>query len=185
MGYPTVFCRFSGCNKWSGKEIDRNDSVCSFCDTDFSLVYEYTEDELIYEIINKHPTEQKPRITFTGGEPALQLKKSTVLQLFNLGYNISLETNGSILIDYSDLVWLTISPKDLNIKLVEGNELKILFPCQPEILQVCSKLKFDNYYLQPIYSDRYEENLNSAIEYCLNYTKWALSIQQHKYLRIK
>lgn len=181
-GKPSVFCRFSGCNMWSGRDVDRAASVCSFCDTDFVGWRRFEEDELVAALMK--PWIGKtcvPNVIFTGGEPALQLTASLIDKLKQLNATVAVETNGTLQLPDAGPYWVTVSPKALEkLVVTEGHEIKLLFPLEGIPPESVEDLDFRYYYLQPIDDDNYKENLAGAIRYCLNNPKWRLSTQGHK-----
>jgi 7-carboxy-7-deazaguanine synthase len=195
-GTAAVFCRFSKCNLWSGRESDREKAICKFCDTDFLNTEgvnggEYTEDEILkiaLEIIPKNIDLKKNvvLVVFTGGEPALQLTKELVDKFKNAGFRSSIETNGTILVP-DNLDWITVSPKaNTKIKQIKGNEIKIVYPQEIDPREF-SDLNFDHFYLSPMTCKDEaitRENIKKAINYCLNNPKWRISYQNHKVWQI-
>lgn len=189
-GRPAVFCRFSGCNLWTGYEKDREKAVCKFCDTDFVGGEKYTEEELVAAIVNQWPTprdlddcargvihKHKPLVVFTGGEPGLQLTSSLIESLRKHNFNVSVETNGTVTLP-KGVYWITVSPK-FGSKLVQtkGNELKLVWP-QPFNLDELLKLDFDHYWLQPM--DGYDGSVQLTIDTVMKNPSWKLSLQTHK-----
>lgn len=180
-GRPAVFCRFSGCNLWSGEESRKSKSPCFFCDTDFVGGTKYTEDSLLTAIKNLMPDGLKPMVIFTGGEPLLQLTGTLIDKVKSLGVNVAIETNGTLPLPKAGPYWSTVSPKVLrSLAVTRGNELKLLFPLPSLKPAQVEHLDFDYFTLQPIHDEKYKENLEGAIEYCLLNPKWRLSTQQHK-----
>ena len=164
-GTPCIFVRFSGCNLWSGKLVDKSNSVCYFCDTDFVGGNYYTEDQLAEEIVKLWPNQNiNPRIIFTGGEPTLQLTNTVLDEIqnkflkFDLKCDFAVETNGEKDIVYNHEIWITMSPKTLNYKRKKCNELKVLYPLNIDP-QKFENIHSDYKYLQPIYDENYSNNL--------------------------
>jgi 7-carboxy-7-deazaguanine synthase len=192
-GRPAVFCRFTGCNLWSGREDDRDQAVCSFCDTDFVGTDGIgggkfgSADELACAIDMKWTRSDSGRklVVCTGGEPLLQFDTDLVDALHQKGFEIAVETNGTQN-PPDGLDWICVSPKeDAELRLSKGNELKLIFPqpkLEPEILQ---ELDFDNFYIQPMDGPDIEKNTHKSLEYVLSNPRWKLSLQIHKYLGIK
>lgn len=190
-GRPAIFCRFSGCNLWSGKENDREKSHCRFCDTDFSGtdgtgggVFE-SQDELTATLAALWPAGSggKPYLIFTGGEPALQLDEKLVQACRLAGFETAVETNGTLGLP-EGLDWICVSPKPgAKIKLRSGDELKLLYPIglDPSDFQ---DLEFDHFFLQPVDDGELDRNRSAALEYCLSHPQWRLSLQLHKILQI-
>lgn len=180
-GRPAVFCRFSGCNMWSGLPKDKPESLCPFCDTDFRGGTAMTEDELVQEILNLCPAGALPLVIFTGGEPALQLTSSLIKRLKDKVINVAVETNGTRCLPEAGPYWITVSPKSLSQLLVtKGHELKLLYPHKDIKPQDVEHLDFRYFSLQPIDDENYEDNLRNTMNYCLDNPKWRLSTQQHK-----
>ncbi len=190
-GRPAVFCRFAGCNLWSGREEDRNNAVCKFCDTDFWGTDgieggKYELDDLIKKLqsIWKGKSNQKIFIVFTGGEPALQLDQKLVNACHLNEMEIAIETNGTIPLP-DGIDWITVSPKaNTEIIVNQGDELKLVHPqtdIHPEIFE---DLQFTHFYLQPMDNSDRIENTSICIAYCLHHPLWRLSIQTHKYIGI-
>lgn len=179
-GTPCVFCRFSGCNKWSGRLEDKATSPCPFCDTEFVYGLKHTEDSLVHEITSKWPGGGRPRVVFTGGEPALQLTGALIDRLRRLNFEVSIETNGSVPIPVAGPYWITVSPKDTNIKVTRGHEIKVLWPNPATPPEAFAGMEFDYFFIQPISGDATVNNTNEAIEYIKANPQWRLSAQQHK-----
>ena len=191
-GRPAVFCRFSGCNLWSGHEKDRTAAVCTFCDTDFNGVDGIgggkfkTAGELADAIISEWPTVQGgiPYVVCTGGEPLLQLDKELIDALHHRKFKVAVETNGTIL-PPSELDWICVSPKaGAELALKSGDELKLVYPQENINPEEVLNLKFDHFFLQPMDGENAESNIQATIEYCMTNPKWRLSLQTHKILKI-
>ncbi len=199
-GRPAVFCRFSGCNLWTGREEDRHKAVCQFCDTDFWGTdgvnggrFE-TAQELAQKIkslwhsvsngVEKNASRARPYVVCTGGEPALQMDKKLVDALHTEGFEIAIETNGTVDLP-DDIDWICVSPKaHTELKILRGNELKLVFPQRNAEPERFTHLDFDNFYLQPMDSPFQKENIRAAVTYCLSNPQWKLSLQTHKILEI-
>ena len=194
-GRPAVFCRFAGCNLWSGKEADRAKSVCQFCDTDFlgcdgpeGGIFR-TGDELSERIAKMWPDKsarsEKPFVVCTGGEPLLQMDAELISALHKRGWKIAVETNGTIL-PPAGIDWICVSPKaGTELLLNRGQELKLVFP-QPEAQpEQYAMLNFQHFFLQPMDSPDKEMNTRLALEYVLSHPRWRLSLQTHKILGIQ
>lgn len=191
-GTPAVFCRFSGCNLWSGREQDRERAQCTFCDTDFVGTDgvnggKYPSDgSLPYKIASLWPSEEITNrlVVFTGGEPLLQIDESLLRAMHALGFRCAVETNGTIELPLG-IDWVTISPKGINrIRAKRANELKLVFP-QPEAMpEQFVDFDADHFFLQPMDGPDREENTRAAIAYCKANPRWRLSVQTHKYLGI-
>ena len=190
-GRDFVFVRFSGCNLWSGKEKNRKSAICQFCDTDFYGTDGinggvYSAQQLIEKIKSLWVSrDDNIAVVLTGGEPLLQVNEELVAALKQEQIYIAVETNGTLdAPDYID--WICMSPKaNTEINLKKGNEIKVIFP--QESLDPEKFLLFDfcEFYLQPMDSNKYQENLNATITYCQKNPKWKLSLQTHKILGIR
>jgi 7-carboxy-7-deazaguanine synthase (Cx14CxxC type) len=201
-GRPAVFCRFSGCNLWTGREQDRHKAVCQFCDTDFVGVGPdggkfASADALADEVLSRWPTIEggraigvRPMVVCTGGEPLLQLDEPAIRALQARGFEVAVETNGTQPAP-PGLDHICVSPKaDAPLVLTHGHELKLVYPqvqadAQPERFE---SLDFRAFYLQPLDGptpDATRANTSAALKYCLSHPKWRLSIQTHKLLGIR
>jgi 7-carboxy-7-deazaguanine synthase len=193
-GRPAVFCRFSGCNLWSGREPDRSKSPCRFCDTDFvgtdgpgGGTYKNPYD-LALEVAGKFPLfgsgRVPPFVVCTGGEPLLQLDNPLLDAFHRLGSDVAVETNGTIL-PPSGIDWICVSPKGgVELKLKSGNELKLVFPQEGIEPKIFESLDFRFFFLQPKDGPDIQQNTQQAIRYCLEHPKWRLSLQIHKIIGI-
>ena len=190
-GRDFVFVRFSGCNLWSGKEKNRKSAICQFCDTDFygtdginGGIYSATQ--LIEKIKSLWVSrDDNIAVVLTGGEPLLQVNDELVGALKQEQIYIAVETNGTL--DAPDKIdWICMSPKaNTEIKLKKGNEIKVIFPQESLDPEKFSLFDFSEFYLQPMDSNKYQENLNATITYCQKNPKWKLSLQTHKILGIR
>lgn len=190
-GRPAVFCRFSGCNLWSGREEDRSKAICQFCDTNFwgtdgENGGKYNVSELVSLIKSLYPTNQpNPYLVCTGGEPALQVDESLVQALHEVGFEVGIETNGTQEIPNA-IDWICMSPKaNTNIIVDKGNEIKIIVPQMGIDPKDFENLEYDHFYVQAMESEQWDDNIKFAIEYAMNNPKWNLSVQTHKYIGIK
>lgn len=191
-GRPAVFCRFAGCNLWSGREADRSQAVCQFCDTDFvgtngTLGGKYlTAETLVERIASQWPVGQAHRyVVLTGGEPLLQVDEALINALHNQDFEVAVETNGTIPAP-TGIDWLCVSPK-AGAEWIQrsGDELKLVYP-QPGLLpDSITSGDFKHYLLQPMDGPLQRQNTRSAITYCQSNTKWRLSVQTHKILEIR
>jgi 7-carboxy-7-deazaguanine synthase len=192
-GRAAVFCRFAGCNLWSGREEDRATATCRFCDTDFFGVdgdgggkFDSAED-LAAAVEEKWPqgAEQGKRfVVCTGGEPLLQME-STLIDAFHArGFEIAVETNGTIAAP-AGLDWVCVSPK-AGAGLVQrvGQELKLVFPQEGFDPDQFSSLNFRHFFLQPMDGPSRDANTDLAVKYCMEHPQWRLSLQTHKFLGI-
>jgi 7-carboxy-7-deazaguanine synthase len=191
-GRPAVFCRFSGCNLWSGRESDRATAVCKFCDTDFvgtdgTLGGKYIDGDSLAKTINAlWPANYQANkyVVFTGGEPLLQLDKALIDSMHACGFEIAIETNGTLPVP-AGIDWICVSPKSGSELVVKtGNELKVVIPQTGQRLEQFESLAFDHFYVQPMDGPALEVNTRLAIDTCKNHPKWKLSLQTHKLLQI-
>ena len=191
-GRAAVFCRFSGCNLWTGREADRATAICDFCDTDFVGVGPdggkfATAAQLASAVAARWPLESHDRrfVVCTGGEPLLQLDAEAVAALHDEGFEVAIETNGTLAAPIG-IDWICVSPKaGATLVLRRGNELKLVFPqpgFEPERFE---SLDFEHFFLQPMDGPRAAENTRSATQYCLTHPRWRLSLQTHKLLGIR
>jgi 7-carboxy-7-deazaguanine synthase (Cx14CxxC type) len=190
-GRPAVFCRFAGCNLWSGRESDRDDAVCQFCDTDFVGVdgpgggHFESPEALATSVASYWPDEAtSPLVVCTGGEPLLQVDAPLTDAFHAAGLEVAVETNGTQQA-VPGLDWICMSPKaGASRVLTSGDELKLVFP-QPDLSPGDVRdLDFDHFFLQPMDGPEREENTREAVEYCLEHPQWRLSLQTHKYIGI-
>ncbi len=192
-GRPAVFCRFSGCNLWTGREQDRATAVCRFCDTEFVGTdgdgggkFE-TAEALAAAVAARWPAggQGTPLVVCTGGEPLLQLDAALVEALRAKGFSIAVETNGTLEPPAGDL-WLTVSPKaGAPFVLKRGSELKLVYPQSGAEPEKFVGLAFDHFFLQPMDSPERAKNTALAIDYCLAHPQWRLSLQTHKITGIR
>jgi 7-carboxy-7-deazaguanine synthase len=191
-GRPAVFCRFSGCNLWTGRESDRATAICDFCDTDFVGVGPdggkfATADALAAVVASRWPTDRPEcrLVVCTGGEPLLQLDAAAVDALHAVGFEVAVETNGTQQ-PVPGLDWICVSPKArADLVLRHGNELKLVYP-QPEFdPEQFESMDFDEFFLQPMDGPHLAANTRAALTYCLAHPRWRLSIQTHKLLGIR
>jgi 7-carboxy-7-deazaguanine synthase (Cx14CxxC type) len=194
-GRPAVFCRFTGCNLWTGHEKDRASAICQFCDTDFvgtngpgggqfaSAV------DVAHAVAAKWPTAQespriRPLVVCTGGEPLLQLDEALTTSFHQAGFEVAIETNGTRPAP-PGVDWVCVSPKaGADLILRAGQELKLIFPqigAEPALYE---NLDFQHFFLQPMDGPSREENTRLALRYCLEHPQWRLSLQTHKLLGI-
>lgn len=192
-GRAAVFCRFAGCNLWSGREGDRSTAVCAFCDTDFVGVGPdggrfTTATELANAVAAAWPTGATggvPYVVCTGGEPALQLDDAAVDAFHAAGFEVAIETNGTLSIP-DGIDWVCVSPK-AGTTLVQqsGDELKLVFPQNGAPPNLFAGLDFDTFSLQPMDGADVATNTRLAIEFCLANPQWRLSLQNHKALGLR
>lgn len=190
-GRAAVFCRFTGCNLWSGKEKDRATAICQFCDTDFWGTDglnggKYTAAQLAEKVISlwKNTGGGKPYVVCTGGEPLLQLDKKLTFAFHAVGLEVAVETNGTIAVP-EGVDWVCVSPK-ANTELIvkTGNELKLVYPQSGAEPTKYIDFDFQHFFLQPMDNIDKAYNTESAVAYCMEHPKWRLSLQTHKLLNI-
>lgn len=194
-GRPAVFLRFTGCNLWSGREKDRTEAICNFCDTDFlgtdgvgggefhSATALASAVAHVWET-NASSNKTPPFVVCTGGEPLLQLDEAAINALHANCFEVSVETNGTRLTP-PGIDWLCCSPKvGSELKLRAGNELKLVFPQKGLDPAEFVDLDFEHFYLQPMDGPEIDKNTELAIEYCRQHPQWRLSLQTHKILGI-
>lgn len=191
-GRTAVFCRFAGCNLWSGREQDRADALCRFCDTDFvgtdgSGGGRYISAHDLAGAITRvwdGPLNRR-FVVLTGGEPLLQVDDALVGALHAHGFEIALETNGTIL-PPRGIDWICVSPKaGTSLKVMAGHELKLVYPQTGAAPQTFEGLDFQRFSLQPMDGPQVAENTARAVAYCLAHPRWQLSLQTHKQLGIR
>ena len=191
-GRPAVFCRFSGCNLWTGREADRATAVCNFCDTDFVGVGPVggkfaTPDAFADAVESRWPTKERANrfVVCTGGEPLLQLDAPAVDALHSRGFAVAVETNGTQE-PPTGLDWICVSPKsNAPLALTHGNELKLVFPQTGVDPARFESLDFEQFFLQPMDGPALAENTRAAVNFCLANPRWRLSLQTHKLLGIR
>jgi 7-carboxy-7-deazaguanine synthase (Cx14CxxC type) len=190
-GRAAVFCRFSGCNLWSGREEDRADAVCTFCDTDFvgtdgTLGGRYASADALADTIAAQWAGAADRyVVLTGGEPLLQVDAALVAALHARDFTIAIETNGT-LEPPDGIDWICVSPKaGANLRLRKGNELKLVYPQAENRPEDFIDLAFERFSLQPMDGPDVATNTERAIDYCLQHPQWRLSVQTHKALGIR
>ncbi|OHV11856.1 7-carboxy-7-deazaguanine synthase [Kushneria phosphatilytica] len=194
-GRPSVFCRFAGCNLWSGREKDRERSICRFCDTDFVGIDGqnggrfYSASALAEHLQALWPDDQpdrargKPYVVFTGGEPLLQLDIDLIEAMHLCGFEIGVETNGTLPAP-EGIDWLCVSPKgSARLRQLSGQELKLVYPQSDATPAQFEQLDFEHFYLQPMdLTPRGEqgETMAATVSYCMTHPQWRLSLQMHK-----
>lgn len=190
-GKPSVFCRFAGCNLWSGVEADRATATCRFCDTDFVGIDgpgggKFKTPQDLAEAIAATWTGDggEKFVVCTGGEPLLQLDAPLIAALHAKGFKIAVETNGTVEVP-AGLDWVCVSPKaDSELVVAGGDELKLVYPQANGTPDRYERLAFRHWFLQPMDGPAREANSKDAVAYCLAHPKWRLSVQTHKYLGI-
>ncbi len=192
-GRPAVFCRFTGCNLWSGQENDRDQAVCRFCDTDFvgtdgpgGGMFRSAGD-LARAVAESWPTGDEAArrlVVCTGGEPLLQLDTALLAALHEAEFEVAVETNGTIA-PPKGIDWLCVSPKaEADLVVRRGDELKLVYPQEGGEPERFEGLAFRHYFLQPMDGPGREANTEAALRYCLSHPRWRLSLQTHKLLGI-
>lgn len=193
VGRAAVFCRFAGCNLWSGREADRASAQCQFCDTDFVGVDgtgggKFDSAQALADRVSIHwPTSMGGRklVVLTGGEPLLQVDAALIDALHRCGFEIAVETNGTIDAP-AGVDWLCVSPKGrTSLKIRAGHELKVVVPQSGIDLDALIELNFERHLLQPMDGPELKENTLWAIEYCLRDPRWRLTLQTHKMVGIR
>lgn len=195
-GRPAVFCRFAGCNLWSGRERHRARAVCRFCDTDFVGTDgkgggKFDTAEALADAVARcwpanHLPQARPYVVCTGGEPLLQLDAALIGSFHARGFAVAVETNGTLAAP-PGLDWICVSPKaDAPLRLTHGQELKLVYPqaepqAQPERFVA---LDFQYFFLQPMDGPELPNNTRATLDYCLRHPQWRLSLQTHKLLSI-
>jgi 7-carboxy-7-deazaguanine synthase (Cx14CxxC type) len=192
-GTPAVFCRFAGCNLWSGREADRASAACNFCDTDFvgtdgSGGGRFANAAEVADAVEREwpgGVAAHRLVVCTGGEPLLQLDAPLVAAFHERGFRIAVETNGTVPAP-AGLDWVCVSPKATQALAIEhGDELKLVYP-QPEAPpERFAALDFRHFFLQPMDGPAREANTRAAIDYCLRHPRWRLSLQSHKIIGIR
>jgi 7-carboxy-7-deazaguanine synthase (Cx14CxxC type) len=191
-GRVAVFCRFAGCNLWTGREQDRATAVCQFCDTDFvgtdgTLGGRYASATELADTIAAQWTGKDANryVVLTGGEPMLQVDSALVDALRARGFAIGVETNGTIA-PPEGLDWICVSPKaGADLVVTRGHELKLVFPQDQAMPEQFAGLAFERFSLQPMDGPDVIENTARAVDYCLKHPQWRLSVQTHKTLGIR
>jgi 7-carboxy-7-deazaguanine synthase len=193
-GRPAVFCRFAGCNLWTGHEQDRSQAICRFCDTEFVGTDGpgggrfASPESLARAVAAAWPRgasrSSRPLVVCTGGEPLLQLEPALIDALHHEGFEIAVETNGTLPVP-AGVDWICVSPK-ANAPLVQtsGNELKLVFPQEGAEPERYRHLQFTHFFLQPMDGADRDRNTRLALQYCLDHPEWRLSLQTHKMLGI-
>ncbi len=195
-GRPAIFCRFSGCNLWSGREQDRAQAVCDFCDTQFVGTGgqnggKFATAQMLVDTLKAlWPQDQagklqgRPYVVCTGGEPALQLDEALIDTLHAEGFEIAIETNGTRPLA-PGIDWICVSPKaDSELLIDAGDELKLVYPQPKAPPERFAGLAFAHFYLQPLDGPLVREYTRRCVDYCLAHPQWKLSLQTHKLLGI-
>ena len=190
-GKHAVFCRFSGCNLWSGHEKDRVNAICNFCDTDFVGIdgvngSKYVSASALSDKIDKvwNNFDDEKFVVFTGGEPLLQLNSELIDALHQKGFKVAIETNGTLL-PPENIDWICVSPKKgAKFKLKYGNELKLVYPQNDLDPSQFLSWNFDHFFIQPKDGMEIEVNTQLAIQFCKEHPQWRLGIQAHKVIGV-
>ena len=190
-GRPSVFIRFTGCNLWSGLEKDREGAICDWCDTDFVGTNgpnggKYSTVDITKIINDLWPANQnsKPYVVCTGGEPLLQMDNEFIATIHVAGFEIGLETNGTI-IPPAGIDWICVSPKaNADLLLREGHELKVIYPQYGMNPGKHEDLDFDHFFIQPMDGSNQVKNIEISEEFVAEYPQWKLSLQTHKIIGI-
>lgn len=193
-GRAAVFCRFAGCNLWTGREEDRATAICRFCDTEFvgtdgvnGGVFR-TADSLAETLLScwggVDSEGGQPFVVLTGGEPLLQVDAALTTAIHRCGMEVAVETNGTLAVP-PGVDWICVSPKaGATLRQVTGHELKVVIPQERLDLQALGRMDFSHFYVQPMAGPDYEKNCDLAVEFCLAHPKWRVSTQMHKHLAI-
>jgi len=194
-GRAAVFCRFAGCNLWSGREADRASAQCRFCDTDFVGTDgagggRFASAQALAQAVRSHwrggsgVGAGRPLVVCTGGEPLLQLDAALIEALHNEGFEIALETNGTLDLP-AGLDWVCVSPKaGTELRVRRGDELKLVYPQPGAEPERYAALDFAHFFLQPLDGPQRAQHTQQAIDYCMAQPQWRLSLQTHKWLGI-
>lgn len=190
-GRAAVFCRFAGCNLWSGREEDRVTAICRFCDTDFVGADggRFASAEALAEAVDAAwaagSDHEKKYVVCTGGEPLLQLDAAAIAALHERGFQVAVETNGTIAAP-EELDWICVSPKaGTELKQCTGDELKLVYPQEGFGPEQFAGLAFQNFFLQPMDGAERVANTEAAVQYCMEHPRWRLSVQMHKVVGIR
>ncbi|ESQ16846.1 MAG TPA: 7-carboxy-7-deazaguanine synthase [Chromatiaceae bacterium] len=196
-GRAAVFCRFSGCNLWTGREQDRAAAICNFCDTDFrgtdgdgggrfdtpEALASYVQG--FWQPDRAIASGARPYLVCTGGEPLLQLDRALIRALHARAFEIALETNGTLPVP-DGVDWICVSPKaDAQLVQTSGHELKLVFPQPLAMPERFETLSFRHWFLQPMDGPMLAANTAAAVDYCMAHPRWRLSLQLHKILEIR
>jgi 7-carboxy-7-deazaguanine synthase len=192
-GRPAVFCRFAGCNLWSGRESDRASAICKFCDTDFVGTNgdgggRFSDAEALAAVVRaKWPVRAggKPFVVLTGGEPLLQVDQALIDAMHANGFTIAVETNGTLPAPLG-LDWICVSPKGIApVVQRQGNELKLVYPQSAIDPAGCEDWRFEHFFLQPMDNADREKNIDTTVRYCMSHPQWQLSLQSHKIISMR
>lgn len=190
-GRAAVFCRFAGCNLWSGREADRAAAVCTFCDTDFVGVDgtgggKFATADALADNIAAHwgPDRDHRYVVFTGGEPLLQLDPALLDAMHARDFEVAIETNGT-LAPPPGIDWICVSPKGrAPVCVTTGHELKLVYPQVDALPEAFAHLDFKHFFIQPMDGPARRANTEAAVKFCSDNPQWRLSLQTHKYIGI-
>jgi 7-carboxy-7-deazaguanine synthase (Cx14CxxC type) len=190
-GRAAVFCRFAGCNLWSGREQDRAQAVCTFCDTDFVGTNgtgggKFASADALADTLATTwgPENERRYVVFTGGEPLLQIDDALVAAVHARGFTIAIETNGT-LAPPAGIDWICVSPKArAPVVITRGQELKLVYPQSDALPETFAHLDFEHFFLQPMDGLARTANTERAVQYCTEHPQWRLSLQTHKFIGI-
>lgn len=190
-GRAAVFCRFAGCNLWSGRESDRATAACTFCDTDFVGIDgdgggKFRDADSLADTLagTWGPDTAGRYVVFTGGEPLLQLDAPLIAAVRARGFTIALETNGTLPVP-EGVDWICVSPKGrAPVVQTRGQELKLVYPQLETPPEAFAGMDFENFFLQPMDGPLRLANTEAAVKYCMQHPQWRLSVQTHKYIGI-
>jgi 7-carboxy-7-deazaguanine synthase (Cx14CxxC type) len=193
-GRPAVFCRFAGCNLWSGREADRATAICRFCDTDFVGTNGFgggqfcSPESLARAVATAWPSNGsrvRRLVVCTGGEPLLQLDETLVRAFHSEGFEVAIETNGTLRPPVG-IDWICVSPKaGAELVVRAGDELKLVFPQAGADPEMFDDLDFQHFFIQPMDGPQRDANTQCALQYCLAHPKWRFSLQMHKVIGIR
>lgn len=191
-GRAAVFCRFAGCNLWSGLEKDRASATCQFCDTDFVGTNgpgggRFANAGALAGAIAatwRGRNGGRPLVVCTGGEPLLQLDSALIAELHERSFQVAIETNGTLPVP-AGVDWICVSPKArAPLRQINGDELKLVYPQPGAEPERFAELGFSHFYLQPMDGPEREANTQAVVDYCKSHPQWRVSLQTHKMLGI-
>lgn len=187
-GRSAVFVRFSNCNLWSGREVDRADAICTFCDTDFVSGTDMTTERIVDAACAElpHPAGEQPMVIYTGGEPLLQLDDELVAEFRRVGFYQAIETNGTLPLRV-DLDWVCVSPKTPTVRITAGDELKLVYPQDNLAPARFASLDFTHFWISPMNDgDRINPvHADAAYAFVLKHPRWRLNTQTHKVIGVR
>jgi len=185
-GRPAVFVRFSNCNLWTGKEEDRADAICQFCDTTFTEVRYRFHSGVGLADAGRAEGPDAPMVVLTGGEPALQIDRELVEALKDAGFYVAIETNGTLPIP-DNIDWVCVSPKTPKLRITTGHELKLVYPQERITPGLFESLNFDHFWISPMNRANELDDVHAklAYEYVLKHPQWRLNLQAHKVIGVR